>query len=581
MAFLIPPGMTDPVTPQTVQRRRQLAEAMLANNTSGPVRHWTEGAARLAKALIGGAGLRQADELETKGRKEAQDSISQLTQALMGEERAQPSQSGNPSYRDAISSIESGGRYDAVGPTNPKLGRALGKYQVMEANVGPWSREALGREVSADEFLSSPEIQDKVFDHRFGQYVSQYGPEKAAQAWFAGPGDIGTNRQDSLGTSVPEYSRKFMAAMGGGDQPAMPEGATPTSGQQQPQGGSRLQQLFAAAQNPWLDEGQRALVNTLIQNELKSSNQGLENIDLGDRIGFFDRQGNLVRSVPKAGQQKAATYGVIGKDQYGTEQYGWIDPITRTVTPAPSGSGQEAGAAPVDAQPLAPPPQAPAPAQEGAQQPPMAAPIQIPPAPPGVNPKIWRDEQTKIAAEKSAAKTLANHRREVNEDVIGNAADQARKLINGWTTGMVGNALSNLSSSQAAELRRQIDVLKSNATIENLNAMRQSSPTGGALGNVTEKEGAMLASATGALDAAASEEDFRRALDNYERTLYRITYGPEEGDAVFRRRMQGGTQQPQASTARAPAPPKPGEIQQGYRFKGGNPADPNSWEQVQ
>jgi len=399
MAFLIPPGMTDPVTPQTVQRRRQLAEAMLANNTSGPVRHWTEGAARLAKALIGGAGLRQADELETKGRKEAQDSISQLTQALMGEERAQPSQSGNPSYRDAISSIESGGRYDAVGPTNPKLGRALGKYQVMEANVGPWSREALGREVSADEFLSSPEIQDKVFDHRFGQYVSQYGPEKAAQAWFAGPGGIGTNRQDSLGTSVPEYSRKFMAAMGGGDQPAMPEGATPTSGQQQPQGGSRLQQLFAAAQNPWLDEGQRALVNTLIQNELKSSNQGLENIDLGDRIGFFDRQGNLVRSVPKAGQQKAATYGVIGKDQYGTEQYGWIDPITRTVTPAPSGSGQEAGAAPVDAQPLAPPPQAPAPAQEGAQQPPMAAPIQIPPAPPGVNPKIWRDEQTKRLAE--------------------------------------------------------------------------------------------------------------------------------------------------------------------------------------
>jgi hypothetical protein len=27
--------------------------------------------------------------------------------------------------------------------------------------------------------------------------------------------------------------------------------------------------------------------------------------------------------------------------------------------------------------------------------------------------------------------------------------------------------------------------------------------------------------------------------------------------------------------------PKPGEVMQGHRFKGGNPADPNDWERVQ
>src|SRR5690606_34880379 len=90
----------------------------------------------------------------------------------------------NRAYRDAIASIESAGSgdYAAVGPTHPRLGRALGRYQVMEANIGPWSRDALGREVTADEFLSSPEIQDAIFDHQFGSYVSRYGPEGAAQA---------------------------------------------------------------------------------------------------------------------------------------------------------------------------------------------------------------------------------------------------------------------------------------------------------------------------------------------------------------------------------------------------------------
>jgi hypothetical protein len=37
---------------------------------------------------------------------------------------------------------------------------------------------------------------------------------------------------------------------------------------------------------------------------------------------------------------------------------------------------------------------------------------------------------------------------------------------------------------------------------------------------------------------------------------------------------------PATSQPAAPATPQPGFIKDGYRFKGGNPADPNSWEQV-
>jgi hypothetical protein len=120
-------------------------------------------------------------------------------------------------YRNAIASIESAGSgdYAAVGPTHSKLGRALGRYQVMEANIGPWSREVLGYEVTPDEFMANPALQDAIFDGKFGGYVEKYGPEGAAQAWFGGPGGVGKlNRKDSLGTSIGGYTEKFNNALG-------------------------------------------------------------------------------------------------------------------------------------------------------------------------------------------------------------------------------------------------------------------------------------------------------------------------------------------------------------------------------
>jgi hypothetical protein len=66
-------------------------------------------------------------------------------------------------YRRAIGNIESrgSGGYSAIGPTHPKYGRALGAYQVMESNLPQWSQEALGRQVSPDEFLANPQSKIK------------------------------------------------------------------------------------------------------------------------------------------------------------------------------------------------------------------------------------------------------------------------------------------------------------------------------------------------------------------------------------------------------------------------------------
>jgi len=135
----------------------------------------------------------------------------------------EPAPPGIASYRDAIAKIESegSGGYSAVGVRDPELGRPLGRYQVMEANVGPWSKAAVGREVTAAEFLADPALQDAVFDHRFGGYVQEYGnAEDAASAWFTGrPLAEGANARDALGTSGADYVSRFTAELG---RPAAP-----------------------------------------------------------------------------------------------------------------------------------------------------------------------------------------------------------------------------------------------------------------------------------------------------------------------------------------------------------------------
>lgn len=125
-------------------------------------------------------------------------------------------------WKRSIASIESGGAkdpYTILGPATSSGDRAHGKYQVMGANIPSWTKQALGYSMTPAEFLANPSAQEKVFEKIFGDYVKRYGnPQDAAAAWFAGPGGVGTNRKDVLGTSVPAYVDKFNRGMGGGNR---------------------------------------------------------------------------------------------------------------------------------------------------------------------------------------------------------------------------------------------------------------------------------------------------------------------------------------------------------------------------
>lgn len=134
-------------------------------------------------------------------------------------------------YRDAIASIESkgSGGYAALGPKTKNGDRAYGRYQVMGRNIPEWTKAALGKAMTPEQFLADPKAQDAVFDHRFGGYVAKYGPEKAARAWFGGPGSINKPKaKDVLGTDVASYGAKFMKALGSaGTLPAVASTAVP------------------------------------------------------------------------------------------------------------------------------------------------------------------------------------------------------------------------------------------------------------------------------------------------------------------------------------------------------------------
>lgn len=269
MAFIF--GGDTGLSYEEMMRRRAMAGQYFGE--IGNPQTFGEGLSALGKGLAAGILGRSANKAEEAGKAQANDlwtslwgryygggpSASTSGGAVMtpgrqgGSDTTAALGKGPSSYRDAIASIESSGSgdYSAVGPTDAKLGRALGRYQIMEANLPSWSQAALGRQVTADEFMANPQIQDAIFDHRFGGYVQQYGPEGAAQAWFGGPGGVGkTDRKDVLGTTVGDYGRRFMSAIGGTEN--IP-----------------LDVLATAAANPYMSEGQRSVLGSLLQQRMQ------------------------------------------------------------------------------------------------------------------------------------------------------------------------------------------------------------------------------------------------------------------------------------------------------------------------
>lgn len=244
-------------TPDQIKSIYDYSQALLHGTGQQPVRSWEQGVSNMISALVGGnmnyeAGQRERlSQLHDAGAKVAG---LEGTGAFANDQFAK---NNNPdaaaSAARAIASQESGGQadpYKAIGPVTKTGDRAYGKYQVMGTNIPQWTKEALGRSYTPEQFLHDPQAQEAVFKTKFlNDYVPKYGYDGAARAWFGGEGGMNNpNASDVNGQTVSGYANAFdksfsnptaqaiTAALRGGSSSPQPQ-AAPPSGTQGASGG--------------------------------------------------------------------------------------------------------------------------------------------------------------------------------------------------------------------------------------------------------------------------------------------------------------------------------------------------------
>jgi hypothetical protein len=618
-----------------------------------------------------------------------------------------------PAARDAIASIESAGSgdYQAVGPTHPRMGRALGRYQVMEANIPQWSREALGQEITSEQFLSSPELQDKIFDHRFGGYVQRFGSlEDAASAWFTGrPLAEGANRKDVLGTSGSGYVNRFtqafnrfspqgsaqgqplapnrvqMASLGG--VPAgvnldgLPPGPVPSTAPpmppRQPAGRPTIDEEAPGGFPPsggLLQTAQAAgALPTMAQPPIRNIGPvgGMPSVDAFNRPEQMDWQAATAQLEPKTVQQAQRsvsrppppspeqargprttrdtalknveywTNAMIVASQFGDRGKGIIEAAKQRLDIAkeylkpteiekkldamglPEGSPLRSQIImrsfsdnrPTSVQTadelLASDPDRASTIREvlklGQQQ------VNIGQSETGAIPPGWEmintpegrtmrpvkdgpaDLEMRRGRESAGRQqTLTARQILPTIDDIQTARDLASSRTLGFfpRTGMLSGILKRIPGAGQAtvDLEASIDAIGSGISLENLNQMRQSSPTGGALGNVSDKQSSLLSEAFGSLRQSQSEPLFLYNLARVENVLNDIVHGegngPKRHDLLdmrekLRRHMGiNSPDEPMSAAGTAPAaPPEGGD---GATIpKGATATNPQTGEKIQ
>ena len=92
-------------------------------------------------------------------------------------------------------------------------------------------------------------------------------------------------------------------------------------------------------------------------------------------------------------------------------------------------------------------------------------------------------------------------------------------------TGLVGSTLSNVPGTAAADFRNRTTQINTRAALDEVQNMRDNSPTGGAVGQLTDSEREAIGLAATSLANTSSGPEYLRAAKNFRETMLNSAYG--------------------------------------------------------
>lgn len=117
-------------------------------------------------------------------------------------------------------------------------------------------------------------------------------------------------------------------------------------------------------------------------------------------------------------------------------------------------------------------------------------------------------------------------------DMLDKKIDDAKEKSSFWTTGLLGQLGGGIGGTPQHNLAMALQTIKANLGFDKLQDMRDNSPTGGALGQVSEMENKLLQDAWSSVQQSQTEEELDNNLDAIK-VLQRESWG-RINDAHFK-----------------------------------------------
>ncbi len=138
-----------------------------------------------------------------------------------------------------------------------------------------------------------------------------------------------------------------------------------------------------------------------------------------------------------------------------------------------------------------------------------------------------------VEAEQAEAAAAAGERakqEEQSRDIVVQDIDRILSMTGEEeglpVTGIAGATLSQVPGTRQRDVAALLNTVRSNVGFDKLQQMRNASPTGGALGQVSERENVLLQSTLGSLEQSQSTEQFERNLRRLRDVYLDVVHGP-------------------------------------------------------